>query len=138
MSRLPRRRQRGATLLVTALVLFLLMLGLGLVDGALLARMRAVQDESRRVELQALVDAAMAETLAALAADPRHGGFAAHPFGNGRIASRVEPVEADRYRVRAVGRLGERELAIEAQVERLWGRPVVTTWRFAPLGARRG
>ncbi len=124
-----RRRTRGAVLLTVALVLFLLMAGLALVDGALLARARATRDESRRVELQALSDAAMAEALAGLALDRHHRGARAHSFARGAISSRIEPAGTDRFRVEALAELGASRQTIVADVFLFLGRPAVVAWR---------
>jgi hypothetical protein len=121
---------------MVTLVLLLLMLGIGLVDDALAARLRATRDESLRVELDALADAAMAEALAGLAASSSHPGVAAHPFARGAIASRIVWLEDTRYEVTATGWLGERHRALRAEIDLPWGRPIVRSWRVLPAGAR--
>jgi hypothetical protein len=131
-----RRRQAGQALLMVTLVLLLLMLGIGLVDDALGARLRATRDESLRVELDALADAAMAEALAGLAANASYPGAAAHPLARGAIASRVKCLEETRYEVTATGRLGERQRTLRAQIDLPWGRPIVLSWRVLPAGVR--
>jgi Tfp pilus assembly protein PilX len=128
-----RRRAKGAVLLTVALVLVLVMAGLALVDGALLARARATRDESRRVELQALADAAMAEALANLAHDRHHRGVRPHAFARGAISSRIEPAGTDRFRVEAVAELAQNRQTIVAEVSLFLGRPAVVAWQ-----SRRG
>ncbi len=124
-----RRRDSGQALLVVALVLFLLMLALALVDEALVARLHATQEEARQVELEALADAAMAEALARLAADAAYRGASPHALARGAIASRIVWVSAGRFEVTATATLGGRARALRAEVDLPWGRPLVTSWR---------
>jgi hypothetical protein len=116
-----RRRQAGQALLMVALVLLLLMLGVALVDDALAARLRATRDESLRVELDALADAAMAEALANLAAGSSYPGAPPHPFARGVISSRIVWLEETRCEVSATGRLGVRQRTLRADVDLPWG-----------------
>jgi hypothetical protein len=127
-----RRHETGQALLMVTLVLLLLMLGIGLVDDALAARLRATRDESLRVELDALADAAMAEALANLAAGSSYPGAPAHPFARGMISSRIVWLAETRYEVTALGSLGARQRALRAEVDRPWGRPIVSSWRVLP------
>jgi hypothetical protein len=127
-----RRREAGQALLMVTLVLLLLMLGIAMVDDALAARLRATRDESLRVELDALADAAMAEALANLAAGSSYPGAPAHPFARGVISSRVVWLGETRYEVSASGWLGARLRALRAEVDMPWGRPIVRSWRVLP------
>jgi hypothetical protein len=127
----PRRRDGGQALLLVTLVLFLVMLGVALVDGALLARLRATRDESRRVELDALADAAMAEALASLAANPAFAGAAPHALERGAISSRVRSLPDERREVTATAALSGEIRALRAEVDLSWRRPLVTSWSVA-------
>jgi hypothetical protein len=119
-------------LAVALLVLFLVALCLALLALSLYVRMRAVRDESQGIVLRALADAALAEGLADLAAHPGSTGLTEHPFGGGRIGSRTFPLDDNRYRVVATGRLGGRSRTVEAQVLRTPYSLDVTSWRVLP------
>jgi hypothetical protein len=134
---LARRRrsgshERGQALLLVALVLLLVMLGIGLVDGALVARLRATRDESLRVEIEALADAAMAEALANLAAATDYAGAPPHGFARGLISSRIVALAGSRYEVTASAALAGRTRSLRAEVDLPWGRPIVLSWRVLP------
>lgn len=122
-------REAGQAILITAMVLFLLMLALALVDEALIARLRAIRDESRRVEIDALADAAMAEALANLAANPAYPGAAPHGLARGEISSRIVKLDLTRYEVTAEARFAGDRRALRAEVDLPWGRPIVASWR---------
>jgi ABC-type Co2+ transport system permease subunit len=76
-----------------------------------------LQTERRQVNLIALSDAALAETLAGLAADPSFSGVSAHPFGNGTIASTVSPAGHGLVTVVARARFAGWQGTLKAEVE---------------------
>lgn len=91
----PLRRPRpacgdaGHALLTALFVMLLVGLAMAIAAAALQLHMRTMRHEVRTVRLIALTDAAVAETLAELDADPAFPGLAAHDFGGGVVGSRV-------------------------------------------------
>ena len=130
-------RESGVALAVALLVLFLVALCLALIALSLYVRMRAVRDESMGIILRALSDAALAEGLANLAADASSDGVKEHPFGGGRIGSRISSRGDNRYRIVATARLGARARTVLAQALRSPESATadVTSWRVLPRSA---
>jgi type II secretory pathway pseudopilin PulG len=129
------RGERGYALLTALFVLFLLAIALELVATALLLRLRAARAEAEATALAALSDAALAESLAHLAADPAYRGAAAHPYGGGAIGSRVEFLGVGRFEVRAAAGFAGRLRVVRAVVARGGGGAWVLSWaRVAPWG----
>ena len=127
-----RRGESGVALAIALLVLFLVALCLALLALSLYVRMRAVRNESQGIVLRALTDAALAEGLAHLASEPDSTGVAEHPFGGGRIGSRIFDLGESQFRIVATGRLGVRARTVEAQVVRTPFSTEVTSWRVLP------
>ncbi len=127
-----RPGEDGYALLTALLVLFLVAVSLELAASALLLRMRAARADAAATALAALSDAALAESLAHLAADPAYRGAAAHPFAGGTIGSRVEFLGVGRFEVRAAAGFAGRLLVVRAQVARGGGSAWVTAWARAP------
>jgi len=124
--------ERGFALVTALFVLFVLAIAMELVAAALLLRMRASRADAQDAALAALADAALAETLAHLAADPAYAGVPAHPFAGGRIASRVEFLGIGRFEVRAAAGLAGRLRTVKARVERGGGTAWVVAWARVP------
>ncbi len=112
-------------------VVFLLSLSLSLVGMSLALRLRTARDESRGTVLTALCDAALAETLAGLAAGQARG-IAEHPFGGGTIASQVQTFSAKHYLVTATARAGGRSRTALADVVRDDQGTRVVHWQRQP------
>ena len=129
------RRARGNALLLALVVLLLVESALVLLAMALRLRQEEELREARDVRLLALSDAAMARTLACLAASSGCAGFAEEDFGPGRIASQVAGAGGTQRTIRARARWGGFELAVEAEVELTAFGPVVVRWRRAAPGA---
>jgi hypothetical protein len=135
MVRAARRRERGYALVTALFVLFLLAIALELAASALLLRLRAARTDAERSALVALSDAALAEAVAHLAADPNYRGAAEHPFGGGRIGSRVEFLGVGRFEVRAAAGFAGRLRVVRALVARGGGSAWVVSWaRARPFG----
>jgi len=129
------RRERGYALLTALFVLFLLAIALELAASALLLRMRAARADAESTALAALSDASLAEAVAHLAADSGYRGAAAHPFGGGRIGSRVEFLGVGRFEVRAAAGFAGRLRVVRAEVARGGGSARVVSWaRARPFG----
>lgn len=124
-------REAGQALVVVLTVVLLLGVALALVAALLISRMQRAQDETRRVTLNALADAAMAETLANLAAYPRYGGVPERPFGGGTIESSVASGSGG-FVIHAEARFEGAELAVEARGRLGDLGPLVTAWRRLP------
>ncbi|RPH56537.1 hypothetical protein EHM82_03140, partial [bacterium] len=76
-----RRHESGYALLTSLLVLFLVSVSLALLGASLHLRMKLVQHEAVGVQLVALSDGVLAETLGYLYAEPGFAGVAEHPLG---------------------------------------------------------
>jgi len=124
-----RRRERGYALVMALLVIFLLAVALSLLAASLQLRLRTTLEDAQRVALSALSDAAVAEALANLAQSASYRGAPAHPFGGGRIASRVEPLGANVFRVIATATYRGRQRVVVAAVVRTPGTASVLRWR---------
>lgn len=127
MSR-QRDSERGTALLM---VLFLLVLattaGL-LLSVALTVDLREQKDDARRMRLAALVDSALAEALAALAANPDAGGYAPHDFGGGTLESRIATLPDGSKEATARATYAGLERTVVAEVVFDTGRFRVRTW----------
>ncbi|HWM92079.1 MAG TPA: hypothetical protein VN493_15045 [Thermoanaerobaculia bacterium] len=124
------RRDAGFALPAVLLAILLLSIGLALVAASLQLRMRLVLREARSVTLNALSDAALAETLAWLSEDAFYDGVAERSFGGGRLSSEVRFVSPGRYEVVATAVFAGRRRTVEAEVHRPIGAPArVVRWR---------
>jgi type II secretory pathway component PulK len=127
-----RRGERGAIFLTALLVLLLVAIASSLLATELHRQQRQVRDEAAGLELRALADAALAETLAELDLDSNFAGVVEHEFARGRFASWVETLAGDRWLVRAESRLGQRVRVVEAEARREDGRLRVVRWQRIP------
>ena len=84
----------GHALVLALVVLLLTATSMMLLSKSLLVRWQRVWSEADRIELVALADGAMAQSLAALAERETFTGAPARPLGRGTIESRVQPVPA--------------------------------------------
>ncbi|MGD2116157.1 MAG: hypothetical protein PVG07_13975 [Acidobacteriota bacterium] len=128
----PDRSERGQALVGALVAVVLVGAAFAVLAGLLIARMHRVRDEVRRTELTALADAAMAETLANLAASPVYPGVAERELDGGTIRSEVRHGAGGSFtiRVRAAYRGGV--LAAEARGRQTPTGPRVTSWRRIP------
>jgi hypothetical protein len=86
----PRRaveRESGYALLIVIVVIFMVSTMLLLLANAISISQRDLRDEERRVEVSALLDAVLAETLAGFEGNPSFSGVPEHTLGHGRISS---------------------------------------------------
>jgi hypothetical protein len=127
-----RNGESGYALLTAMLVIFLLSLALGLLAASLQLRLRLTREDGESVILSALSDAAVAEAVANLAQSAGYPGSAEHPFGGGRIASRVVPTSPGIFDVIATAAYGSRNRTVEAEVFRVPGTARVRRWRRLP------
>jgi len=121
----------GFALLVALFVVFLLSVALSLVGMSLALRLRVARDEARASMLTALCDAAVAETVAGIAAG-LPDGIDEHPFGGGSIGSQVQTVAAQHYRITATARVGTKARSVLADVVRDDQGTRVVHWQRLP------
>lgn len=122
----------GHVLLVALMAILLLGAALSLLAGFLVQRMYRVRAELERTRLTALVDAAMAETLANLASNSVYPGVAERELGDGSIRSEVRHGTGGSFVIRARADLRGRAAAVEARGRRTPTGPRVTSWRRLP------
>ena len=79
--------------------------------------------------VQGPLDAALAEALHGLTYDAAFSGQPEHPFGAGALASEVESLGSNRYRIRATGIYRDQRRTVEARALRAPGGARVTEWR---------
>ena len=121
-------RQQGHGLLLALVVLVVTMSALALLAASLSADLWEVRREIRTVNLVALTDAVMAETLAHLAVDERFTGVAERPFGDGLIASEVSSLGSRTVEVLARAAYGGRERTMRGEVQLILAGPRVVRW----------
>ncbi len=121
--------ERGSALLVALVAAYLVAATVLLVATYLQTRIAAFRFEERNVQLAALGDAAMAETLASLVADRHFAGVQQRAFGDGFIASTVSRLGSQRVRVRAFGWFGAWQTVIDAEVDISLPQPRVISWQ---------
>ncbi len=94
------RRESGHALLVTLFVVAAMMAAGAMIAGSLAYRMALLRDETRGLQLSALTDAALAQTLAELSQNANYGGTEGpRPFADGTIATDVYGIGAQRVAV---------------------------------------
>ena len=108
--------RKGHGLILALVVVVVMTTALGLLAASMTMGMREVQREVRIVSLIALVDAAMAETLAYLAEDEDFPGVSERPFGGGMISSEVRLLGEGRAEVVGSATYGGRQRSIRAEV----------------------
>lgn len=127
-----RRADSGQGLVVALVALLLLGAVFALVAGMLVSRMQRAQDDARETVLLALADAAVAESLANLAAHPGSAGVERRPFGGGTIESTVTRTGREGFRLTAVATYRGEGLTVEAVGRLTELGPVVDGWRRVP------
>lgn len=94
-----KRRASGHALMVAIIVVLIVGSAAALLFTHHSLQTRLVHQQSRRIHLTALNDAALAEALAGLAASRIFRGSAPHPFGDGEINSRVRSIGENRREI---------------------------------------
>ncbi len=121
--------ESGYALLTALLVIFLLSIALSLLAASLQLRMRIVREDAETVILSGLSDAAVAEAVANLAASAYYSGSPEHTFGDGKIASTVEPESPGLFNVVATATYAGRKRAVQVEIFRAPGVAHVRRWR---------
>lgn len=126
-------RESGHALLLALMIIVLVGVAGAILTTTLGLHLKLARDESQRIQLVAMSDAAVAESLAELAADRGFGGLARHEFGPGQIESVIEILGPNRRRIIATSMLpGDRRLRVAVEVRLLASDIVVTSWQRLP------
>ena len=126
--RATRADEHGFALLLALFVALIASAAMMLGVAALEIEFRETRAEAVRIRLDAMVDAAIAETLA----DRYLLRVARRPFADGWIESHVERRPAGRAVVRAEAGLGQRVRRAEVEVVVTASGPRVLAWRPVP------
>lgn len=118
-----RRGQAGWALAMALFVVFLVALALGMLASSLVLRMRLVVFEVESVNLIALADGVLAESLGSLYVDGSFPGVEEHPLGNGKVKSEIRLLESPGpgervYEVLATSTFRQRKRTVRAEVWR--------------------
>lgn len=123
-------RNRSGHALVIALVVLVLVGAAGTsIAVTLQLEARTSLQESRRIRLVALCDAALAEALAELARSQGFQGAPEHRLGQGTISSSVRTLGLDRYEVVATAVLAGWRQQARAEVDTSGPMPRVVRWQ---------
>jgi Flp pilus assembly protein TadG len=129
--------ETGQVLVVALVAVLLLAAAFALVSGTLVSRMQRAQRAADETDLLALTDAAVAETLANLAAWPVSAGVERRSFGGGTIESTVQRGGGKSFTIVAEATVRRGRLSVEVRGRLTELGPVVDSWRRLPP-ARRG
>ena len=121
-------RERGSALVFALGALTLVAITVVVVAAEVQSRAAGVVLDERSVRLVALSDAAMAETMAELAAKKTFGGISERPFQGGSIASTVRSAGAWEVEVTAIGRRHDWSSTLVARVN-IKNAPRVLRWK---------
>lgn len=133
-----RRTAAGYVLIVSLFVLLVTMTAGLLVAASLQNRMWLYRQERQDVELAAMVDGALAKSLASLWGDPDYAG-ASEPFGEGTIAIETRKIDGltVEVTVRATFWGGARAARARVRIDRRpWAvrePPRVLVWQPLPV-----
>ncbi len=128
-----RRRSESGHALIFALVALLMVSVAGaLLAGSLLLHLRAARHEAEDVRLAALADAAVAASLAELAASRASRGLIEREFGGGSIASAIDRPAPGWAVVVARAVYRGRARRVRAEVRLTAAGPRVVAWRPLP------
>lgn len=132
-----RRSESGHALVFALMALLMVSVAGALLAGSLLLHLRTARHEVESVRLAALADAAVAASLAELAASPASRGVTERDFGGGTIASEIERPGAGRRVVDARAVYRGRTRRVRAEVRLTAAGPRVIAWRPLPSLADR-
>ena len=122
--------ESGVALIFAIVALAIVALMVGVVAASIQPRIVTHNHLERTVRLTALVDAAMAATLAELAADPHDSGIDERGLGDGSMSSTVTRVGLHEVEVTAVGRARGWRAVVVARVNLEHGPRVLRWHRF--------
>jgi len=130
--------ESGQALVVALVAVLLLGAALALVAGTLVSRMQRAQRAADDTTLLALTDAAVAETLADLAAWPVSPGVSTRDFGGGTIGSTVRHGGGKSFTIVAEATYRRRRLEGEGKGRMTDLGPQVDGWRRLPPAQETG
>jgi len=126
-------RQSGHALLLALIVIVLVGVAGAVLTTTLGLHLHAARDETQRIQLVAMSDAAVAESLAELTASPGFSGVSKRDFGPGQIESTIQTISASQRRILATATLTSgRQLRVATDVRLLTTGIVVTSWQRLP------
>lgn len=128
------RSASGFSLLLALVVLLLVSAAAALVGESVAVRMRVGVEDGRRVDLESLADAALADALARLAADPDLSGLSERNYGRGAIWSEIQPVGAGQWRIAAGGTIAGDRRTVDAEARMTTDGLRVVSWSMRPAG----
>ena len=128
MRRSALRPRTGHGLVLALFVLVIMTPAVGLLALSMTIGWLDVPRERRTVNLIALSDAAIAETLAHLAVDEDFEGVEERPFGEGVISSEVTALGTHTVQVVANATYAGQERAMRGEVLLTLSGPVVIDW----------
>lgn len=131
-----RSSPRGHALLVALIILLIVASAATMVAAHFGVRARSVSQESRRIHLVAMTDAAIAESLAKLDQSAGFAGVPQRDFGGGTISSQIDPLPDHRRRILALAAYRGGERRVQVEVELQTGGLVVESWRALSAGER--
>ncbi len=132
-----RRCESGQALIVALLALLMVSVACALLAGSLLLHLRAARHEAEDVRLAALADAAVAASLAELAASPASRGVIEREFDGGSIASEIARPGPGRAVVVARADYRGRTRRVRAEIRLSAAGPRVVAWRPLPTAGGR-
>ena len=122
------KREQGHGLLLALVVLIVMVTALGLLATSMTMGELEVRREVRTVNLIALTDAVMAETVAQLAVNEDFAGVEEREFGTGLISSSVTWLSSQKVQVLALASYAGHERAMRGEVLLTLTGPVVLEW----------
>ncbi len=132
MVRLRAHRRSGHAIVIALVVLVLVAAAGAAIATFLQLEMRSSLQESRRIQLVALGDAALAEALAELSRSRAYRGSAERRFGKGTIGSTVRAIGVDRYEIVSTATVTGRDRRVVAEVSFSGSKPSLVSWKLTP------
>jgi len=128
-------KEKGSALLLAFVAILLTSMSVLLVAGLIRSRRISFDVEERNVFLTALVDSAMAESLAGIDENKDYSGVSEHALGRGSISSRVVFDKPGYRSIEAEAHYDGWKEVIEARVDVRREHPVILSWsyRLGPL-----
>jgi hypothetical protein len=127
-----RAHQSGQALLVALIILLLVSSAATMVAAHFGFRARLVSQESRRIHLVAMADAAIAESLARLQQSSGYRGVVQREFGGGTIASTITSLAGNRRQILASAHYRGWDRQVKVQVRLTTGALELEGWTSVP------
>ncbi len=130
-----KRSDRGSTLFVALVALFVVAIAAQALHGVLVRSLHGFQEERRSVQLRALTDAALATTLANLSEDPSVRSVPRRRLADGFLQSEVRSHGQGVVEVLATGEIGGARSTARALVSLEPAGPRVVAWSPSAFAA---